>query len=861
MSSLPKSTARARRHDETRSPLGVPLPGWRQVLARVDAFPELERQARQREIEHLLRANGAAYSPLVGAEATTRPWQLDLVPMVIESEDWQRLRDGLLQRARLKQALLADIYGEQSLLSAGIVPPAMVYAHRGYLRDARKLPGSGTLPLQSIDVSRSPSGDWYVVDDICQYPAGVGYALENRLVLSRVLPQLFRDCRVLRVAGYFRALQQRVVDAIDRDARCVLLGYDASHRHYFEFAWLAKYLGYTLVELGDLTVRAERVFLKTVAGLQRVDVILRFVDDTAADPLSVDNPTGQGVAGLLQAVRAGEVEVINPLGSGALDNPALNACMKQVCQHLLGEELKLLSAPTYWLGDAEKRAHVLSRFDELLFRNIDSIGRLTDPQLMSGDERAALERDIALVPERFVAQERIDRSLAPAFDEDEKVSHQVTVRTFVVDDGAGYSVMNGGLCLLDSASGGRRPSFESLIGSKDVWVLSDAPVKPDSLVRSNEADADYAVLEGELPSRVAENLYWLGRNAERSEMTLRVLRAVCQALQIDDAPIENESGELVLPLDEAEPLHALLRTATVVTGSWPGFVGKGGQRRRTRPDRELLSLLRDPGRQGSISDALMRFRKSAATVRDRMSPEMMRVLNVIEDGEAGLRSQSVGRSLTDDPHALNATILGLDELVGGLSAFAGLAHENFTHSDGWRFMMVGRRIERARQTAAIIRTMLDRARDDARVLEDLLQLLDSIMTYRSRYRTRLDARLVLHLVALEESNPRSVAFQFAEIDQIMKQLPGRRNTPMSDPLSRVAVAGLSRVRLADARALLSAGPGNRQNLTKFLDILEALPSELNSLLTNHYFTHTEAPRKVGESGDEDVESDEQEPAP
>jgi len=861
MSSVPKPTARTRRHDETRSRLGVPLPGWRQVLARVDAFPETERQARQREIDHLLRANGAAYSPFVGGEATTRPWRLDLVPMVIESADWQQLRDGILQRARLKQALLADIYGEQSLLSGGIVPPAMVYAHRGYLRDARHLPGSGSLPVQSIDVSRSPSGDWYVVDDICQYPAGVGYALENRLVLSRVLPQLFRDCRVLRVASYFRALQQRVIDAIDRDARCVLLGYDASHRHYFEFAWLAKYLGYTLVELGDLTVRAERVFLKTVAGLQRVDVILRFVDDTAADPLSVDNPTGRGVAGLLQAVRAGEVEVINPLGSGVLDNPALNACMKNVCRHLLGEELKLLSAPTYWLGDEEKRAHVLSRFDELLFRDIDSIGRLTDPLLMSGDERAALEQDIALVPERFVAQERIDRSLAPAFDEDEKVSHQVTVRTFVVDDVEGYSIMNGGLCLLDSASGGRRPSFESLIGSKDVWVLSDEQVKPDSLVRGNDSDVDYAMLEGELPSRVAENLYWLGRNAERSEMTLRVLRAVCQALQIDDAPAENESGEFVLPVDEAEPMHALLRTATTVTGSWPGFVGKGGQRRRAKPDRELLSLLRDPARQGSISDALARFRKSSAAVRDRMSPEMMRVLNVIEDGEAGLRQQPVGRRLADDPHALNATILGLDELVGGLSAFAGLAHENFTHSDGWRFMMLGRRIERARQTAAIIRTMLERERDDERVLEDLLQLLDSNMTYRSRYRTRLDARRVLHLVALDESNPRSVAFQFAEIDQIMKHLPGRRLSSMSDPLSRVAVAGLSRVRLADASALLAAGPGNRQSLSKFLDILEALTGELNSQLTHHYFTHTEAQRKVGAADAHALEPDELEPRP
>ena len=222
------------RHDETRGPDGHPLPGWSRVLAEVEALPETQIRTRQHEIARLLRANGAAYSPFVANAADTRPWRLDLVPFLLESDDWVGLREGLLQRARVRQALLADIYGEQRLLAEGIVPPAMVYAHRGYLRDARSLPGSDTLPLCAVDVSRSPSGEWYVVDDICQYPAGVGYALENRLVLSRVLPRLFRDCRVRRVAPWFRALQQRVVDAMERDARCVLLGYGPSHRHYFE---------------------------------------------------------------------------------------------------------------------------------------------------------------------------------------------------------------------------------------------------------------------------------------------------------------------------------------------------------------------------------------------------------------------------------------------------------------------------------------------------------------------------------------------------------------------------------------------------------------------------------------------------
>ena len=839
MSSVPTPRRIPRRHDEPRDHGGGPLPRWSRVLEALDTLPPPQRRTRQHEIERLLRANGAAFSPHADADEEARPWRLDMVPLVLEKDDWSALEAGLRQRVRVREALLADIYGPQDLLAAGVVPPAMVYAHKGYLRDARDLPGSGDLPLSATGVSRSPSGGWYVVDDICQYPAGVGYALENRLVLSRVLPGLFRDCRVRRIAPWFRALQQRVVDAMDRDARCVLLGHGPTHRHYFEFAWLAKYLGYTLVEIGDLTVRDERVFLRTVAGLQRVDVILRFVDDTEADPLAVDNRSRGGVPGLMQAVRAGEVQIINPLGSGVLDNPALNACLPAVAEHLFGERLLLRGAPTYWLGDRDAREHVLSRFDELLFRDIDSIGRLGDPRLMSGDDRASLEHDIDLVPERFVAQERIDRSIAPGYEDEARIERQVTLRAFMVDTGGSHEVMSGGLCLLDQASGGRRPAFESLSGSKDAWVLSDAPVRPDTLLRSRDVEAEYAMIEGELPSRVAENLFWLGRNAERAEMTLRVLRGVCRAMQMDDAPVWSEESEPSTALD------ALLRAATTVTGTWPGFVGKGGRRRRTSPDREVLSLLLDPARRGSLGYTIDRLRQSAGNVRDRMSAEVMRVLNEIEDRDARLRAAPLGRTLRENPDALIRTVDALDELVVGLAAFTGLAHENFTHGDGWRFMMLGRRIERAAQTAAVLGTMLAGDRDDEQVLEALLQLLDSIMTYRSRYRTRLDGRLVLQLLALDESNPRALGYQFRQIENTIARLPGRRQTSVPDALGRAAMSGVSRVRLADARALLRTGAGQRQSLAKFLEILEALPAELTTLLSAQYFTHTEARRKLG----------------
>ena len=318
------SRSAVHQHDETRTADGKPLPNWKLVT---DDFAKLspgQITRRQNDIARQLRANGIAYSPLSDAEESPRPWNLDLSPFVIEPADWASLQEALNQRALLKQKILADIYGTQELLKSGLIPPAMIYSHRGYLRDAVNITDSAELPLYSADVSRSPSGKWYVVDDICQYPSGIGYALENRLVLSRTLPRLFRSSHVLRIANYFKNLQRLLGKLSAADGRCVILAPGPTHSHYYEFAYLAKYLGYTLVQAGDMTIRNNRAFLRTVSGLQRVSVILRFLDDTKLDPLAIGQAKVRGIAGLFQAVRAGGVKVINPLGAGVLENTALN---------------------------------------------------------------------------------------------------------------------------------------------------------------------------------------------------------------------------------------------------------------------------------------------------------------------------------------------------------------------------------------------------------------------------------------------------------------------------------------------------------------------------------------------------------
>lgn len=840
MPNASKSFPDVKLHNEIKSADGSILPGWQAVTQAMERLDKDQVERRQADIASQLRANGIAYSPMSETDAAPRPWSLDLYPMVIEPADWAALSAGLEQRARLKQAILSDIYGNQNLLKKGLIPPAMVYAHKGYLRDAVHCADSQTLPLFGADVSRSPSGRWYVVDDICQFPEGIGYALENRLVLSRTLPRLFRSSRVQRIAEYFKHLQTYIGHLSEYDGRCVMLAPGPTHPHYFEYAYLSKYLGYTLVQVGDLTIRDNRAYIKTVSGLQRVAVIFRFINDTELDPLATGQAGVKGITGLFQAVRAGGVKVINPLGAGVMENAALNSCMTRLCHELLGEDLALPGPPTYWLGDDQQRNHVLGKLDQLLFRNIDSLGQLHDPRLMTSAELDQLHASIRRTPQRFVAQERIDRSCAPGFRGTEKVQRQVTVRLYMVrqdneDHSYRYQTMPGGLCLLDTVANGRRPSFDSLIGSKDTWVVAEGPVKPVTLLGQRALENRY-VLNGELPSRVAENLFWMGRNAARCENSVRLLRAIFQTLQNDDVDNTNVSPVL----------SAILRATTQATGTQPGFVGRGGARKLENPEKELLSLLHDPERVGSLPWALNSLQNSAAAVRDRVSDELLQVLNRLEDRRTRF-VRNVNTSLfTEDSGVLERISDQLDDTLMLLSAFSGLTHENFTHGDGWRFMMLGRRLDRVAHYTVIIETMLSQERNDTLLLETLLKLFDSTMTYRSRYRSQMDASLVLQLLMLDEYNPRSLAFQLNEIEKTIKRLPGRRNLAKADDLSRLVISGLSRIQLADTEALINASRGSRQNLGKFLTMLSKLPNEMADVLSATYFAHVESSQQLSD---------------
>ena len=843
-------------YDETHDRGGNVRAGWQQVLDFCAQFDNAQIARRQSEISKLLRTNGIAYNAVSSERIDDRPWKLDLLPFVIEENDWSTLSAGLVQRAHLKKLLLRDLYGEQRVIREGILPPAVVFSHQGFLRVAEQLPGTDELPFFGIDVSRSPSGDWHVVDDICQVPGGLGYALENRIVLSRVLPKLFRQSSVTRLVSYFRSLQNHLTLSEASDERCVILAYGSTHPYYFEYAYLAKYLGYTLVEMSDLTVRDERVYLKTVAGLQRVDVILRFVRDHDSDPLAVTNSQSVGVPGLLHAIMANNVKVINPLGVGVIENPALNAYLQPLCRYFLGEDVKLLSTPTYWLGDDEHRAQTQSRQMELLYRNVNTVGSLTDPAVLSADEQQALFAKINSEPEAYVAQERLDRSNAPCLLDEEHLRRQITLRSYLIDNKGDYQIMNGGLCVLDNVANGGRPSHDLFEGSKDVWVLSSKNVAEDTMIQA-ASESLHTIIEGELPSRVADNLFWLGRYTEKTESIIRVLSILLNEKLDDESQSYDVTSDDVTEISLS--LTVLLKTLAEITDTSTDIASESDEPPLRILFREIFEMLLDDDRYGTLANTIASVRNTSNQLRDRLSPELMRVLNDLDDSQKKIHLMLDGidhQELRTQSYVLPTLIELLETLLVSLAAFTGLVHENLTHGDNWRFIMMGKRIERVDQSIGVIKVFMLHDRENTQLMEILLRLFDSTITYRTRYRSRLNNILVTHLLLLDEVNPRSIAFQFRYLDECVRNLPGRRHSNYQEPLLRLSTAGLSRVRLAETETLLSRkSASDRQTMNSFLEVLGRIPGELSTELTAAYFTHSELPRSLIQNSTLDAQAD------
>jgi uncharacterized circularly permuted ATP-grasp superfamily protein/uncharacterized alpha-E superfamily protein len=857
-------------YDELLDATGDLRAHWQPLLAALDAMPLADRTTSARLIERRVRETGIAYDVFADPTRATAGWQLDLMPVMISAAEWRWLAAALTQRARLFDCLLADVYGAQSLMRDGLVPPELVFADHAYLRPARGIitpAAEGSwLQFYAADLARGADGQWRVIDNHTETLAGIGFALANRVVQTQVTGDLFKACNGVRLATFFQAFRSALSAQAGRDnARIVLLTPGAQHPDYFSHVYLARYLGLMLVEGADLRTKGRNVFLKTLEGLQEIDLIVRCVDGRACDPLELDPSGFEGPAALLRSCRDRPGLVVNPIGSALAQNRGLGAYLPALCQHCLGEDLMLADAPRMWLGEAAAQRHVIHDLANagqaepdqecLIIRAAQegtgrpgqaALGR--DSRMMSRSERENLLAEIALRGATLVAEEKIGFSSGPVFTGTSLMPKPFAMRLFVAHTADGYQAMPGGLAMTVDPE--RAVALSAADGqTRDVWVTSDAAAPPHiSLWRPTIEAVRIERSQRVVQSRVADNLFWLGRYCERADWTLRVLRSGLRRLDDDNAGAALSSG---LATGLGNGRRAAAKCLNTLLADGPARAAIVSDRPGTAEMEQLCrNLIAGGSSYRTVAQTCAGLYRVAHLTRDRLSLEAWQTLAKFRPGDVWLTSL-----VAPAPQLLEQ----LDEGLGALAAFNGLMHENMTRNVGWAFLDMGRRIERATNLCEAVLALfvpVPEPEVEATSLNLLLELADSFITYRSRYRLDPQLALVLDLLLFDDANPRSLSFQLGMIAAHMEKIPdpgagSGQETGQAETVSddRVHLRSLrTNLQLVDLETV--AQDSKRSALKALMHVELQLMLKLSTAMTERYFNATaEAPRRVHARGE------------
>lgn len=819
------------RHDELLEPTGEPRQHWRALLETLSQEAAAEMRQRADAVKRQVRENGVTYNVYADTKGLQRPWDLDVLPFILPHEEWAGIEAAVIQRATLLNAILTDVYGEQKLLKDGLLPPSLIHGHAGFLRPCHGIqhPDNIALHCYAVDIARSPDGKWWVVADRTQAPSGAGYTLENRTVIASVFPELFRDLNIQRLSGFFANMRDSLNhwgrQCAERQSQSnpsipplssgeqpltVLLTPGPYNETYHEQSYLAGYLGFPLVQGSDLTVRNGVVWLKTLSGLKPVHVILRRLDDDFCDPLELNADSVLGVAGLTDASRRGNVLVANSLGSNLLQSGALLGFLPGLCQQMLGQDLLMPSVATWWCGEPAALDYVTHHLQHLVIK--PAFPQIRQMPIFGEDLNA--ETTVALVqklhaqPQNYIAQELVDISQAPVWNQQESSMQALAVglRVYACATPNGYVVMPGGLTRVATGRDGRVITMQRGGTSKDTWITAPYSGSYQSLIRRTTSSKDLVRGNTYLSSRMVENLFWFGRYAVRNSHMARLLRTAIHYLL------------------EFSPEHRAIEWPTVHgLCIWYGLMPLVEEEDPPLNDEEIETLLVKAvfaTESSSLSSNVQQFFQLAFNLRERLSTDNWRMINQMSQR---FSNASQHASLTD-------ALSYLDETTRDLVTLSGFTLDGMTRDQGWRFLSIGRRIERLQFLCILLQRAL--AMPAQSNLDWLLELTDSIVTYRARYSAQPEWLPVLDLLLMDENNPNAMVFQLKGLIKYLAQINENYQGSVEDHrLSDL----LDTLRRFDPDAVLCQGSSQ---LILWLNQTHAASIAISDQLTQRFFSYS-----------------------
>ncbi len=879
------------RSDEYLSPDGTVRTRWKQVEAELSGLGPSGLLARRSEVARLLRNEGATYNVSRGTQTRRQAWSLDPCPLVLDDGEWSALEAAVAQRVCLLDLIFGDVYGKRKLVAEGLIPAQLVLGHPAFLRACVGQVGLDTqrLFLTAVDVIRDDNGEFRAIGDRCQAPSGLGYALVNRTILSRVLPNLHRESGVERLAGFFRSIRAGVAAAAPdgvEEPRVVILTPGPLSETYFEHAYLASYLGYALVEGRDLVVNNNRVWLRSLAGFDPVDVVIRRVDDLWCDPVELKADSLLGVPGLLEVARRGRVAIVNPLGAGVVEDPALTGLLSDLAPILLGEELKLRGPETWWCGDDDSRSFVLGHLADLMVLPVRPSP--TEPPVvaatLSSAELAELADRIRIRPWAWVGQEVLLASTTPTVTDTGTIEPRPAVlRTFAVTDANesagdshGLTVLPGGLTRVGADAETVIISSRSEGTSKDTWVASAEPALQQSTwLRSARTTIRPPVVSETatlLPGRVAAQLFMLGRTAEHAELVIRLIRTVLTRLDqplgvgVDGGaeslqvlllalgtvsgfdPVTEPEGAVFPATDRHPSAWGRPRLTEVPTTGDAGedAPAEGSDAQEVPTDRRALSLLLDAGVDGSLVSSLGLLVDAAYSVREQLSGDTWQLVGDVEEELARLRNRP--------PTQLVGVQSSLQRLLQALLALSGLSAENMERDSAWLFLDAGRRIERAQSLVRLLRSLLVLQRApvvEELLLESLLKTSESLIIFRRRSGQIMHAAGAVDLLVYDAANPRSVIYQLDRLVNHLADLPKQSPAQRMGEEEQLVLQATTLLRLTDATRLAAVDPdlGRRLELDGVLGRADQLLAELLDSLRHTFFAHERLSVLAGRNAD------------